>query len=121
MHKGMTGPGTSLSLVKEQRFAGPLHCNDTVLMTLLIGILISGRLSTLGFVYVCVCVAHAFLRVSALRDAMEYCCACDSCAPFFLYLRISALRRWSNSYVLYDAPKQLLPPARLHKRGGIGT
>lgn len=53
--------------------------------------LISGRLFTLGFVYVCVCVAHDFLRVSALRDNMEYCCARVSCALFCLHLRISAL------------------------------
>jgi hypothetical protein len=30
MHNGITGPGTSLSLVKEQRTVDPLHCNDTV-------------------------------------------------------------------------------------------
>jgi hypothetical protein len=96
MHSGITGPGTSLSLVREQLIAGPLHCNVTVTPSLLI----SGRLSTLGFVYVCVCVAHDFLRVSALRDAMEYCCARDSCALLPLYFRISALRRWSKSYVL---------------------
>jgi hypothetical protein len=67
MHNLMTVPGTSLPLVREHGLAGPLHCSATVTPAFLI----SGKLSTLGFVYVCVCVAHDFFRVSALRAAME--------------------------------------------------
>ena len=102
MHIGITGPGTLQSLDKEQPIAGLLHCNETVINSALLnGICISGRLFTLGFVYVCVCVAHDFLLVSALRAAMEYCVANDMFALFFLYFRISTLRLWSKSYVLY--------------------
>jgi hypothetical protein len=49
-------------------------------------------------------VAHDFFRVSALRDAMEYCCAFDMLLLLFLYFKISALRRSSSSRVLYTLP-----------------
>ena len=102
MHIGITEPGTLQSLDKEQPIAGLLHCNETVPNSpLLNGICISGRLFTLGFVCVWVWVAQDFLVVSALRAAMEYCAARDMFALFFLYFRISTLRLWSNSYVLY--------------------
>jgi hypothetical protein len=46
MHNGMTGPGTSLSLVKEQRTGGWLHSSATVTPAFCV----SGKLFTLGFV-----------------------------------------------------------------------